>query len=467
MDTSPQDNNSDIVSSQLETLILASIQTLKRRNKKCGNEEVFELVLESLDNPIDRNYFDETIETLIQNRKIKSSCYANKSCLSLTKQLEANVENSENDNTLGNDFDNFKNVMLKEFESIKSAFFKEVNSFKNRILDTCDDCPHLQSKNDKNINNTLNVLERLITHLEGQVSTLKVQLDRKDSIINILLEKLEKHDNVEAHKCQCERNNLSVSQSTSATESESATQVKLKNVNNISPSETNERTSLEKPNKPTTEISNLSEDNPATILTPPRNNENESENESNITQNSITEDPKQSSKTSKSVVILGDSMTKHTNGWEISKKIKSKCKVYAKSFPGATTQCMADYMKPSIRAKPDHIIVHVGTNDLCSNASPNEIATNIVKLTTEMKTDKCDVSISGIIIRTDKPDLNRKGLEVNVILKQMCEEKNIFFIDHCKKIKANHLNSSKLYLNRKGDIILNNIFVQHITKICN
>ena len=64
MDTSSNDNNTNINRMELEILIIASIQSLKRNNKKCGNEEVFELVLESLDNPIDRSYFDETIETL-------------------------------------------------------------------------------------------------------------------------------------------------------------------------------------------------------------------------------------------------------------------------------------------------------------------------------------------------------------------------------------------------------------------
>ena len=256
METSSHDNNNNIVSTQLETLILASIQTLKRSNKKCGNEEVFELVLESLDNPIDRNYFDETIEILIQNRKIKLSCYANKSCLSLPKQPEANIENTENDNTSENDFDNFKNLMLSEFESMKSTFFKEANSFKNKILDTSDNFSHLQSKNVSNKNNTLNVLERLISHLEGQVTTLKVQLDRKDSIINILLEKLEKHDNERSYKCQCEKNNLSVSQNISVNdnENESATQINLKNMNNNSQSQTNKSAPSEKPNKPPTAI---------------------------------------------------------------------------------------------------------------------------------------------------------------------------------------------------------------------
>ena len=46
MDTSSNDNNTNINRMELEILIIASIQSLKRNNKKCGNEEVFELVLE-------------------------------------------------------------------------------------------------------------------------------------------------------------------------------------------------------------------------------------------------------------------------------------------------------------------------------------------------------------------------------------------------------------------------------------
>ena len=87
-------------------------------------------------------------------------------------------------------------------------------------------------------------------------------------------------------------------------------------MNNNSQSQTNKSTPSEKPNKPPTEKSNPSEDNPATMSTSRRNSENENENESSIAENSNTGlvDPKQSNKTSKSVVILGDSMTKHTNG---------------------------------------------------------------------------------------------------------------------------------------------------------
>ena len=44
----------------------------------------------------------------------------------------------------------------------------------------------------------------------------------------------------------------------------------------------------------------------------------------------------------KSVIILGDSMTKLLNGWEMAKRIQSNCKIYVKTFSGATVSCMED-----------------------------------------------------------------------------------------------------------------------------
>ena len=46
----PHNNNAPhiVERKDLETLIVASIQTLKRSNKKCGKEEVFRLVQESM-----------------------------------------------------------------------------------------------------------------------------------------------------------------------------------------------------------------------------------------------------------------------------------------------------------------------------------------------------------------------------------------------------------------------------------
>ena len=70
-------------------------------------------------------------------------------------------------------------------------------------------------------------------------------------------------------------------------------------------------------------------------------------------------------------------------------------------------------------------------------------------------------------MRADKPELNKKGSEVNHHLKEMCNRKNFYFIDHSKKIKASHLNSSRLHLNRKGANILSSSLTQHISKVFN
>ena len=83
----------------------------------------------------------------------------------------------------------------------------------------------------------------------------------------------------------------------------------------------------------------------------------------------------------KSVVIINDSMIRHLNGWDMSKKAhKSECKLYVKSFPGGKTSCMKDYVKPSLRSTPNHFILHVGTNDLNSNQTSGVIAKKIVDL---------------------------------------------------------------------------------------
>ena len=458
MDTSSRDNNDRINKTKLQTLIVASIHTLKRNNKKCGNEEVFELVLESLENDIDRNLFDETLEELVQNQKVKTSCYANRTCLSIPKEHPINNANTTVNDTLKNDFDNFKNLMTSEFNSMKSSFFKEVNSLKNQLLNTSESTLGLQNQNDSNNSTTLNILERLISHLEDQVSTLKEQLNRKDKVINILLGKLEKRESEEAFSRQCKTNNLPLIQTSSVdTYPENTLKLVQQNRNSISNGNNqpqppiNENATLKPVTKPPAipeSNTNASEKSKKSNVSDPSMNHKSNAN-SQISKDHT--DEKQNNTSSKSVIILGDSIIKHTNGWEIARKLKANCKVYAKSFPGATIQCMMDYMKPSIRAKPDHIILHVGTNDLQSNATPSEIAEKITSLASEMKSNKCDVSISAIIIRTDKPDLNKKGIEVNNALKEMCEEKNIFLIDHSKKLKASHLNSSRLHLNRKGD----------------
>ena len=105
------------------------------------------------------------------------------------------------------------------------------------------------------------------------------------------------------------------------------------------------------------------------------------------------------SRNKKSVIILGDSMTKLLNRWEMAKRILSNCKIYVKTFSGATVSCMEDYMKPSLRNPPDHFVLQVGTNDLYSGKSSMEIAESIINLACRLKNEIHDVSVSTIILK--------------------------------------------------------------------
>ena len=71
---------------------------------------------------------------------------------------------------------------------------------------------------------------------------------------------------------------------------------------------------------------------------------------------------------------------------EFQKRLNEICKVLVKTFSGAKTS-MEDYAKPPVRSSPDHFILHVCTNDLPLDKSPEEIARSIIDLTTSIKNE--------------------------------------------------------------------------------
>ena len=65
------------------------------------------------------------------------------------------------------------------------------------------------------------------------------------------------------------------------------------------------------------------------------------------------------------IFIIGDSMIKHVTGPGISKNDQ----VQVKTHPGATTDSIIDYIKPTIRQKQDIVIALSGTNDLIKDVN--------------------------------------------------------------------------------------------------
>ena len=198
------------------------------------------------------------------------------------------------------------------------------------------------------------------------------------------------------------------------------------------------------------------------------NKMNENERKQNLAKKEETNknndilEPTKKASDEKRVYIVGDSIIKNVNGYDVSGKA-DQCRVYIRPSLGAKVRCMEDHIKPVIRDKPDHIIFHIGTNDVPSSKDAQEISNSIIELALSAKSESCDVSISNIVVRKDRHQ--NKCQEVNDHLKEMCREKNINLIDHSKTIRTQHLNKSRLHLTKKGTSILSSTFIREIKNI--
>ena len=85
----------------------------------------------------------------------------------------------------------------------------------------------------------------------------------------------------------------------------------------------------------------------------------------------------QSVTTKRLVFVAGDYIIQHVHGRELS---NGETHVAVKSFSGAKTEDMEDYLKPLIRKEPDETILHVGTNNAKGEDSARMVADHIVNL---------------------------------------------------------------------------------------
>ena len=75
----------------------------------------------------------------------------------------------------------------------------------------------------------------------------------------------------------------------------------------------------------------------------------------------------------------------------------------------------------------------------------------MLNLAASIKTSKDQVFVSSLVIRNDK--LNKKGNEVNELLKNKCGIRQLSFI-HNKNISLGMLNNSRIHLNEYGTMQL-------------
>ena len=118
---------------------------------------------------------------------------------------------------------------------------------------------------------------------------------------------------------------------------------------------------------------------------------------------------------------------------------------------------MQDYLKPTNRDfNPNIFILHVGTNNLPTNDSPEMIADKIDETAESIKKEDNNVVLLAIVPRGDK--LNEKAEKVNSLLQKACNQKQIDLIMHSNINTKRHLNRSRLHLNGYGKpIFIRNI----------
>ena len=163
----------------------------------------------------------------------------------------------------------------------------------------------------------------------------------------------------------------------------------------------------------------------------------------------------------RSITIIGDSMVKDVDPFELRKKINNKnTKVYRHNFNGATINAMKHHSIPVMEFEPDLAILHVGTNSLRSGDVENKIAEDILCLANGMKKDTNEIIVSSIITRRD--EYKEKAEKVNDYLQIKCKQINMPFIRHTNIRGDFHLKPRGLHLNYKGSTLLSDNFAKWI-----
>ena len=141
-------------------------------------------------------------------------------------------------------------------------------------------------------------------------------------------------------------------------------------------------------------------------------------------------------------IVIGDSMVAGND----ERKMSRKCLIKVRSFPGASCSDMYHYLIPILERKPDHVILHVGTNDI-SHYKGTEIVDKLLELQSFIveRLPTRHVVISHPIRRTDSKHLTMKIGNIQSHLHKL----QIDMMEN-RNINSNHLNSRGLQLNGKG-----------------
>lgn len=109
---------------------------------------------------------------------------------------------------------------------------------------------------------------------------------------------------------------------------------------------------------------------------------------------------------------------------------------------------MKDNSQPTTMKKPDHMVIHIGSDNLPARKQTDNIAKDIVEI--ELT---CDVSILNTVLRKEQ------------YTKEEFMQKKLHYTGHSNTSKTRQLDGSTIHLNIKGTRVLFNNFVETSSNI--
>ena len=135
-----------------------------------------------------------------------------------------------------------------------------------------------------------------------------------------------------------------------------------------------------------------------------------------------------------------------------------------RSHPGATTDEFIDYVQPTVRKKPNLIIINSEANDIQNNVNTLQKIRKVISSIKEYDTnDNIKIALSSIIHRSDH-DFEDKINETNRKLENLFKGKSMIFINN-SNIDSTCLNRSKLHLNKSETFLLIKNFSKAVNSV--
>ena len=131
------------------------------------------------------------------------------------------------------------------------------------------------------------------------------------------------------------------------------------------------------------------------------------------------------------------------------------------NHPGASSDDMKDFINPTIKRKPDILIIHVGSNDISKEVDTMANLQTIINRV-KKKSANTTLAISSIITRYDQPNIDKKVENLNNDIKVLCEENLISYICN-NNVDISCLGKAKFHPNKKGKAYMAKNFINFIS----